>query len=529
MGSPLRRPLATARAHPELIVLGAIVALGAVVRFATLGVQSFDSGETVTAARILHSSFGDTFTAVATVERSGPLYYALAWAWAHGFGTGEVALRSLSAIFGTVTIALAFGAARELFSRRVGLIAAGLVAVSPDLVWYSQEARSYALFIMLSTGALWLFARCLSRPTRGAYAGWAAVSALALATHYFAVFPIAAEALVLVSRAPRANRRAPLVATAGVALAGIALLPLAIHQEGTGRGNGFAHIPVLERAASSAIKFVAGEGPSTSGEWTAVPLLDRLAGILVLAACLAAVVALVRGARGVERDRARAVGTVAGLSFAAPLALALIGLDYIEPRNLLGSLVPFVVVVAAGLGVALRGHLRGRSLGRAIPAVSALAVSAAMVVTTNVDPVLQRDDWRELSALLARAGRADVIITQPPSAGKPLRYYFGHPLVTLGQTRFPCGVRARTIVTLSRNAPQRLTDNAFRLRSALQTDQGWTVATYRARSDRRVDTAQLRILDVLDGNQSERVDTARRAAPHGECTQPEPAIELQHS
>jgi mannosyltransferase len=103
VGRPLRRTLATARAHPELIVLGAIVALGAALRFTTLGVQSFDSGETVTAARILHSGFGDTFTAVATVERSGPLYYALAWAWAHGFGTGEVALRSLSAIFGTAT------------------------------------------------------------------------------------------------------------------------------------------------------------------------------------------------------------------------------------------------------------------------------------------------------------------------------------------------------------------------------------------------------------------------------------------
>src|SRR4051794_23919672 len=74
------------RGRPELLWLAGIVAIGGVVRFATLGHQSFDSGETITAARVLHSSYGETFTAFASIERSGPLYYTLAWAWAHLFG-----------------------------------------------------------------------------------------------------------------------------------------------------------------------------------------------------------------------------------------------------------------------------------------------------------------------------------------------------------------------------------------------------------------------------------------------------------
>src|SRR6266480_7043362 len=126
-----RRLWEEARAHPELIWLAVIVAIGGAARFATLGLQSFDSGETVTAARIIHPSYAATFNAYSTIERSGPLYYTLAWGWAHAFGTGEVALRSLSAIFGTATIALVFAAAREAFSTRAALIAAALVAASP--------------------------------------------------------------------------------------------------------------------------------------------------------------------------------------------------------------------------------------------------------------------------------------------------------------------------------------------------------------------------------------------------------------
>ncbi len=357
---PHRRLWERARACPELVVLGVLVALGAAVRFSTLGAQSFDSGETVTAARILHSSYAETFNAVATIERSGPLYYTVAWAWAHAFGTGEAALRSLSAVFGTATIALAFGAARELFSRRAALIAAALVALGPDLVWYSQEARSYALFIMLSTAALWFFARALRRPSRGALAGWAAASALALASHYFAVFPVAAEALVLVAVIPRDRRRPVIAATGAVGLAGLALLPLAIHQEGTGRGNAFTNLPVLERGASATVKFLAGEGPSTSGEWTAMPILSRVGGLVALAVCAFAIAMLVRRGRRAERLGTWAVGAVAGLSFAAPLALALAGLDFVEPRNLIGSLVPLLVLAAAGLDVATRrAGLRG--------------------------------------------------------------------------------------------------------------------------------------------------------------------------
>ena len=148
----------------ERIALALILLAAAIIRFATLDHQSFDHDEAATAIRVLHANLGDTLSAVNHLERSPPLYYVLAWIWSKLFGVGEVGLRSLSALVGTATVPAAFLAARELGSRRGGLIAAGLVAVNPYLVWYSQEARSYALFVLFAAWARGGLRRAVAAP-----------------------------------------------------------------------------------------------------------------------------------------------------------------------------------------------------------------------------------------------------------------------------------------------------------------------------------------------------------------------------
>src|SRR3954452_187353 len=109
---------------------------------------------------------------------------------------------------------------------RAGLVAALLVAVNPLLVWYSQEARAYSLFVLATALSFWLFARAHARPTMQRLVAWGLVSALALCTHYFAVFVVAAEALLLLAmrRAPLRRRLAGvgIVVAAAGALAGLA-------------------------------------------------------------------------------------------------------------------------------------------------------------------------------------------------------------------------------------------------------------------------------------------------------------------
>src|SRR5215212_1490594 len=138
------------RVGPMGWALVAIVAGAAALRFSTLGVQSFWHDEAVTVDRVLHPGLGATLKEIPSSEATPPLYYVLAWIWTKVFGHSEAGIRSLSALLGTATVPVAYAIGARVASRRAGLLAAMAVAVSPLMVWYSQEARAYALLVLTS-------------------------------------------------------------------------------------------------------------------------------------------------------------------------------------------------------------------------------------------------------------------------------------------------------------------------------------------------------------------------------------------
>jgi mannosyltransferase len=154
--SPARAAPAAAERLAALPALAALTALGAALRFTTLAVQSYWTDEAVTVA-LVRQSFGKMLSSVPETESTPHLYYVLAWLWSQVFGTGEAGLRSLSALVGAATIPVAYAAVARLVSPRAGLVVAALAAVNPLLVWYSQEARSYALVVLLTGLSLVFF------------------------------------------------------------------------------------------------------------------------------------------------------------------------------------------------------------------------------------------------------------------------------------------------------------------------------------------------------------------------------------
>ncbi|MGH3132208.1 MAG: glycosyltransferase family 39 protein, partial [Gaiellaceae bacterium] len=209
----------------------ALTAVGAVIRFATLDVQSFWLDELVTVS-LLRMDFRDLLEAIPESEATPYLYYVLAWFWAQVFGLGEVGLRSFSALVGAAIVPVAYGAGSALVSRRVGLIAAALVSVHPFLVWYAQEARAYSLLALLTACSLLFFGRALGEPSRFDLAGWALTSALALATHYFAIFLVVPELAWLVARSR--DRRPAVIASLVPAAVLLVHAPLLDRQRGAG-------------------------------------------------------------------------------------------------------------------------------------------------------------------------------------------------------------------------------------------------------------------------------------------------------
>ncbi len=398
----------------ETLLLAGILTAAAVIRFATLSHQSYDHDEAVTAWRVLHGGLGGTLHAVVASERSPPLYYVLAWAWAQLFGTGEVGLRSLSALIGVLTVPAAYLTARELTSRRAGLIAAALVAVNPYLVWYSQEARSYALLVLFGAWGLYFFARCLNDPSRRNLALWAAASALALCSHYFAAFPVGAEGLWLAARGW--PRRAPLVAFGGTVAVGLALLPLAITQEGTGRRNHFATVPLVHRAIGVVLGFLASQEPGGLAGSAAVRSLRGavfVAGLILAALALALLLW-----RATPRER-RGGLTIAGVAAAAlivPFALASVGPDFVDDRNLIGALAPLLVAAGIGLGCRRAGRL---GLAGAGAASLVLVVVLAAVFASGQ---MQRPDWRGAAAAMGPPSGPRVLMVAR-NGNEPIAYY----------------------------------------------------------------------------------------------------------
>src|SRR4051795_5400997 len=159
-----------ARSAAFWIVAG-LVALGAALRFATLGGQSYHHDEIVTPGRVPRAASGHAMAAVGVSESAPPLYYALAWIWTQLTGTGPWGLRSLSALAGVAAIPVAYLLGRELRGRRTGLVAAALVAVNPMLIWYSQEARAYALLVFFCALSLLYCVRALRVGDAGSEGG----------------------------------------------------------------------------------------------------------------------------------------------------------------------------------------------------------------------------------------------------------------------------------------------------------------------------------------------------------------------
>jgi mannosyltransferase len=145
--------------------------------------------------------------------------------WVKLFGAGEAGIRSLSAVVGVATIPVIYLCGRELVSRWAGVVAAALGAVSPFLIWYSQEARSYMLFGLLCVVALLFCARATRTGSGRDVAGWGAASTLAVFTHFFAGFFVAPTGLWLLWRL---RSRGALAWRAVAAAAQVTVLPLAV-------------------------------------------------------------------------------------------------------------------------------------------------------------------------------------------------------------------------------------------------------------------------------------------------------------
>jgi 4-amino-4-deoxy-L-arabinose transferase-like glycosyltransferase len=391
--------------------------LAAVLRLATLDVQSFWYDEAFTPVHVLHAGLGATLRAFVHTENTPPLWYLVVWAWSRVAGTGELALRLPSALAGIATVPVAWAIARELAGRRAALLAAALVAVNPLLVWYSQEARAYAFFVLFAALALLCVLRADGEPTPRRLALFALSGALALSSHYFAVFLVAPMALWLLrprrargGGAERPFARGPALAAVGaLVLVGAALVPLALAQGGHGT-QWIGAWALAARLEAIPQYYLTGYTGAALGHG-----LELLVALLILAGVG---LALWRALTPAESDGALLALGIAACGVLIPVALALLGADYLAPRNLVAAMVPATV----GLAVIIGARRAGRA-GMVLGGLLALAF-LALSVDVFLSPRLQRGDWRGLAQAM-RPVPPQTAITTVELGAAPLEYYLG--------------------------------------------------------------------------------------------------------
>lgn len=113
------------------------------------------------------------------------LYYFFLHHWM-SFGQAPVIVRFPSVVFGLLSVCLVFRLGRELFDARVGILAAGLTAISPFHIWYSQEARMYSLLCLSSLLSIYLFVKVWKEGKWFHWAAFTIFAALSLYVHNLA-------------------------------------------------------------------------------------------------------------------------------------------------------------------------------------------------------------------------------------------------------------------------------------------------------------------------------------------------------
>jgi mannosyltransferase len=425
--------------------LGGIILLAYALQLHALAGDSLWGDEIFTATQaalpvgeLLHWTAGDIHP---------PGYYLLvgglarAWGWA---GLPPSALtdwlwRFPSLLAGVLAVAVTYRLGTATLGRRAGMGAALLLAVSPIIVQYGQEARMHQLFMLGAALSTWTLARALRRPGRWLrWLGYALATAFSLYTVYLAFVVLAAQAgwvlaLQLAQRpAPMSRMRSQVVNWALASLLALALyLPwwqslLDVVSRRLASGG---REPGVGAPLGFLVKSVYSLGPAAG--WPAWLFLA------VWAVGLASLI----------RRRRLGLALFGALWLALPLALPLV---FRDPRALhvrYVFLLPVYLLFVAQGALALAGAAwklgatRGVGAGLApapadlapaphlAPALIVLALALASASYLPGYYARQKPDWRGAAAYLgARTVPGDVIVTGPLfDVGRYLDYYYAGP------------------------------------------------------------------------------------------------------
>jgi uncharacterized membrane protein len=198
-----------------------------------------------------------------------PFYFLLLSLWGRTAGDSVFALRLPSVLSGMIGLAATYAVGRRLFDASTGMLALLMLGTASFFVYYTREARMYALLLALAALSMLLYLRWRDRPSGRRAASYGLSMALLLYTHYAGALVILSQVIHLFSvilLRPQQNRELLTIRLAVPFLLALILfalwLPIFLSQM-KANPNGPLAIPVpTDWAAVAALVLI-----MTSGSW----------------------------------------------------------------------------------------------------------------------------------------------------------------------------------------------------------------------------------------------------------------------
>lgn len=185
--------------HTETFIIGLLTASTAILQIIAVEGRSIWVDENYS---LLFASrpMPELISLVMDYDVHPPTYYILLRLWTQLFGHSELSLRSLSILFGTLTIPVFYLLAREFFARRGAFLSTGLVALSPYLIEMAGMIRMYSLLVLVTIASYYTFIRLLDTWSRQWQLLYFLSSMVLVYTHIMGLTVIAAQTVQAFAR-----------------------------------------------------------------------------------------------------------------------------------------------------------------------------------------------------------------------------------------------------------------------------------------------------------------------------------------
>jgi len=358
-------------------------------------------------------------------EPNPPLYFILLHFWARLLGYSEFSIRLLSACLGSLSIVAIYALGKLLFTRRAGLVAALILAVSVFHIQFSQEARTYSLTAFLTIITFYSLVKIANHRSVWWSLSYIASTLLMLYSHYYGLFILIAQNIFCLTLFFRYGKAGQIRVGRWVILQTIVILsflPGIVHLfriKDSMQKAFWIEAPTLERLGNYLIQY--------SGSIYLLIVFTFFALVCVIGANRISRLKVLSNVFAANEDKNHDPSIGSGqkvyllalwfaLPILAPFLISVISTPMFVGRYAIGATLPFYLLASRGVDC-LRSKYSVLAVGLIIVAVSILNL-------TGFYRIPYKHQWREVMDVIERnSASGDIIVIFPAYEDISAKYY----------------------------------------------------------------------------------------------------------